>query len=540
LAQIDRSKIPDTAADRYARLHYNYTGPHCRTFRDGGNDNNETELLFHGRDYYSYHGWSTPTANATSADRSNVDEHQRFPYECRRGSDEAQASAAWSFTALNVLSLLFNPVVGSASDVRGRRIPILFSLVLYVVPALAFLLVLVVPTANPALYYVANAVVGVSSYFGLVFAAMSDVLPERHRSAGFGVVMAAMYGGYAVGPGLVVLLPSHAAVGIASLAFASAAFAAAVLFLPETIPDRVLQHNKRRQRQQQQLSLTEMDDDGDADYGWRGYFFASSNCWIPRHCLNSMVRPIREISILNRATGIRLIAIGSFFSSMVFASDMTLVIYYMEEQFDCTDRDIAVMFFWLGVAGIVLQGGFLQSLVKCFGEKMLLVLTFLCGTLHNLLYGVATSKRMIFAALILSQATKVNVPVLSSLASHAGTEHEQGRVQGALFAVNAIAYAVGPLSMEYIYKLTEDTMGPGFMFVYAAMLYATGTVFVSFIPVNGADSVAVDGDPHATANQEEPRIPEEEVEDIGSTGRRRRDGTGNLLDPLLPQPAETP
>jgi hypothetical protein len=51
---------------------------------------------------------------------------------------------------------------------------------------------------------------------------------------------------------------------------------------------------------------------------------------------------------------------------------------------------------------------------------------------------------------------------------------------GALFSTNAIAYANGPLSIEYLY-LHKDKKYFGFDFVsiYAAALYAIGTVLVA-------------------------------------------------------------
>jgi hypothetical protein len=55
---------------------------------------------------------------------------------------------------------------------------------------------------------------------------------------------------------------------------------------------------------------------------------------------------------------------------------------------------------------------------------------------------------------------------------------------GALLATNAIAGALGPLSMNYIYERTKDTsrFGPGLMFLLASVLYFIGTIFVSMIP----------------------------------------------------------
>lgn len=203
-------------------------------------------------------------------------------------------------------------------------------------------------------------------------------------------------------------------------------------------------------------------------------------------------RPIREISILLRHRRLRMLTVGSFFAAMVYAADTTLVIYYVEETLDMQKSDIAIMTFVMGTAGILVQGGLLQHLIALFGEYPVLVISFLSGILHNFLYGVARAKGTIYVALIVSQLSKTNFPLLSSLSSKCVDEHEQGRVQSALFAVNAIANAIGPLSLEFVYHYSKHMSGiwasPGFMFIFAAFLYAVGTVVVALIPANPAET----------------------------------------------------
>ena len=83
---------------------------------------------------------------------------------------------------------------------------------------------------------------------------------------------------------------------------------------------------------------------------------------------------------------IRLVAIGSFFSAMVYLTDANLMIFYIEEHLNVRETDIAHMFLAMGIMGVVFQAFLLQPLVKCLGEKGLLVTSFLSGTFHNFLY----------------------------------------------------------------------------------------------------------------------------------------------------------
>lgn len=336
---------------------------------------------------------------------------------------------------------------------------IALSVSLSILPALVLVVMVHQPTFNPLWFFIANSLGGVVNYLSLIFASLSDIFDEELRTAANGLILAAFYGGYALAPSIP-LFVNHTQTAMISLALIVAASIVSILFLPETLPiHRQLEHFEALQ----DVQIAQ-------GFGGRLYY--------------TMTRPLREVSILNRKSTIRLVAAASFFSAMVFASDATLVLYYIEDQLNVREHDIATMFFSFGLVGIALQGGLLQPMIKCFGEKGLLILTFVCGTLHNMLYGIAKSKEAVFVALIVSQFTKLNFPILSSFASKQASPSEQGRIQGALFAINSIAYATGPLSMEYVYSKTKNSSyyGPGFMFIYAAFLYFVGTILVTLLP----------------------------------------------------------
>ena len=73
--------------------------------------------------------------------------------------------------------------------------------------------------------------------------------------------------------------------------------------------------------------------------------------------------------------------------------------------------------------------------------------------------------------------------------------------------MNALGGAIGPLSMEFIYERTKDTIGPGTMFIFASFLYFVGTMIVISIPVGKADenSLPLD-DTLRSAEIEEPLL----------------------------------
>lgn len=445
--------VPSIVGDRYARVYYGYNGTDCSAY-----------------------------------------DRLEKPNACQRGADDAQAAAAVSVLALNLLTLILNPVVGSSSDVRGRRRVIVISMILLSLGPAVFVVLQLIPSMNPFWYYVALSISGAVDYLSMSFASLSDVLPEDIRTAGYGVVLAGFHGGFCLAPRLPLFM-SHFQVSVFSCAAMIAAVFVAVFALQETLPSDVAEQNQQIQRQQQQYE--NMMQSQRRESGTSGNSYSSDGVLLTeqdndkswRWVAQTATKPLRDISILNRDNAFRLLAAGSFFSAMVFSSDKTFFVYYIEDQLNVRDEDVAHMFLIFGFVGVVIQAFLLQPMLKSIGEKPLLVIAFISGTCHNALFGLARSTRSpkttILVALCLSQLTKVNFPLLSSFASRGASVNEQGRVQGALFALNALANAIGPMLLEAVYNDTKNSqsfLGPGTMFLCAAILYAVGTIFVSFLP----------------------------------------------------------
>jgi hypothetical protein len=66
----------------------------------------------------------------------------------------------------------------------------------------------------------------------------------------------------------------------------------------------------------------------------------------------------------------------------------------------------------MGILGVLLQALDLKLLMTCLGEKRLLIVTLLSGTLYSFLYGAAREKATITVALSFSQITKLNYVIL--------------------------------------------------------------------------------------------------------------------------------
>jgi DHA1 family tetracycline resistance protein-like MFS transporter len=494
--------VPEVLTDRYARLYHGY---------DAGADNHANATYSETGEGGDYRGLQ-PLQHCWEYDTDSM------PEACVLGADDAQTGSAYGMLVQNLLTLFFNAVVGSYSDEKGRRPLLLVSIFLNTLVPVSVVALEVVEWMDPVWYYAANALPGVVSYPSLIFAMLSDACPEEHRAGRFATNLAGFYGGFALAP-TIGTYGSHIVVSWWSLALMTVGLVYSILFLPETLPESVatptnssdgtiaLISHSLEQRQHSSmvttrsvLAVSQGENEVEEHEGpspeqessidrTPNSVAAASSSNIPR-CLHEtgtlLLRPLEEMAILTRSSVLKLLAIASFLSAVVYNTDNSLVLFYIEEYLNVRENDIAVMFFLMGLVGVILQGICLQPLVYVLGEQGLLAVTFVSGTIHNWLYGVAKSKTDVTVALSLSQLTKLNYALLSSLASQQVGLDEQGRVQGALMALNALAGAVGPVSMNWIYERTKQgnhkPFGPGTMFLVMAGLYMVGTVVVSMIP----------------------------------------------------------
>jgi MFS family permease len=94
---------------------------------------------------------------------------------------------------------------------------------------------------------------------------------------------------------------------------------------------------------------------------------------------------------------------------------------------------------------------------------------------------------MIFASTVLASFCGMSFPTISSIKSMNVTELEQGRIQGALYSLQALAAGIGPLVLRMVYHYTKETY-PGSMFLVAAAMYLLAASFAWALPPKQANS----------------------------------------------------
>jgi MFS family permease len=94
---------------------------------------------------------------------------------------------------------------------------------------------------------------------------------------------------------------------------------------------------------------------------------------------------------------------------------------------------------------------------------------------------------MIFASTVMASFCGMSFPTISSIKSMNVTEAEQGRIQGALYSLQALAAGLGPLVLRIIYHYTKEST-PGAMFLVAAAFYLLAASFAWALPPKLANS----------------------------------------------------
>ena len=131
---------------------------------------------------------------------------------------------------------------------------------------------------------------------------------------------------------------------------------------------------------------------------------------------------------------------------------------------------------------------------------MIIAFAFGAGATVNFLYGIAQHKSTIFAALILSGLTTMAFPTISAIKANNVGPTEQGRIQGALYSVKALASGVGPAVLQAIYSRTNTTdhndnthhsswfIGPGTMWFVASFLFLIAVGLAITLPNDKANT----------------------------------------------------
>lgn len=346
------------------------------------------------------------------------------------GGDTARAAIVFGLfvTAWEAMQFLFSPLLGALSDRFGRRPVILlsnFGLGLdYVLMALA---------PSLSLLFVGRLISGITAAsFSTAGAYIADVMPPEKRASGFGMLGAAFGLGFVIGPaiggllgGMSPRLPFWVA---AAFSLANACYG--LFVLPESLPPE--------QRD---------------SFQWR------------------RANPLGSLKLLR--TNAQLLALGAVTFSMNLAHFVlqSTFVLYAAHRYGWSERTVGLALAAVGACAIVVQGGLTRVVVARIGERATLVVGLLAGVVGFGVYGSAPTAAVFWLGVPITSLWGLAGPSLQGLMSKELGPSDQGKLQGAVTSIMALAGIVGPAiySEAFARGIQRDLAMPGLPFYIASL-----------------------------------------------------------------------
>ena len=314
------------------------------------------------------------------------------------------------FAAYSLAQLVFSPILGRLSDRFGRRPLLLASIALNVLAHTAFAFA---PTFT--ILVAARFISGVAaSNLAIAQAYMADVTPREERSKAMGMIGAAFGLGFVLGPafGGTLSLLGRIAVPLGAAALALVNLGMAWLFLPESLALSVRQS--------------------------RG-----PTRWLDPSRLRKISRDKALMGLM-----LLVLVVTSCFSMM----EATLALF-AQDRFGWGDLEMSFTFVYIGVLGVIVQGGLIGPLVRRFGEARLIPVGTAFQAAGLLLLPMA-GNALLFAATtgLLAIGIGLNSPAILGLLSRLTDDASQGGVLGLSRSFGSLARVLGPLAGTLLFQ----------------------------------------------------------------------------------------
>jgi DHA1 family tetracycline resistance protein-like MFS transporter len=328
--------------------------------------------------------------------------------------DAARSSASFvtgvSGSAQAFVGLLLGPILGTLSDAHGRLFFVLLTQVMNVLSAgLISLHVFLGVSLWP--YLVVRVTQGLT--FVALCSVIADEMPMERRAPAFALLLAMFDVTMGVVPVLVNFLGTHAlmcvvcGVSLLSLALAGA--------YGETLPV------SRRKK---------MAESGGA----------------------KMWRPDVALSIINSTPLFRHLAVLIFTTSFVQGGIQQVFFFYVEEYFNLTKAEAGGYLGILAMSSLFIQMFLLRPMLRLMGIARVVMFGISLTSLQYVLLVTTGSTSVLAVAMVFAGFGTVVFPCVSALKSALGPETDQGRIQGAVSAVQSFASGIAPMFYSSIYS----------------------------------------------------------------------------------------
>ena len=353
--------------------------------------------------------------------------------------DTARAAEVFGVfgTVWALMQFFCSPVIGSLSDMFGRRRVILLSnfglgldyVLMALAPSLSWLF----------LGRVISGITGAS--WTTAGAYISDVSSPEKRAQSFGILGAAFGLGFVLGPalggvlgGINPRLPFWAA---AVMTLLNAMYG--LFVLPESLPKELR----------------------------RPFSWARAN----------PVGSLRLLRSHHELWGLATVNFLYFLSHQVLQSVFVL---YASFRYSWNEQTVGLTLGAVGVGSMIVQGGLVRPVVRALGERRTLFVGLSSGALGMLFWGLAPTGRWFWAAIPFGSLMGLYGPSAQGLMTRRVEPSEYGQLQGASSSIMGIAGLFGPGLFTMTFALfigsRRDWHLPGAPFILASMLITVALV----------------------------------------------------------------
>ena len=329
------------------------------------------------------------------------------------------------FASFSIAQMVFAPILGRISDKVGRKPVIVFSLIGTAIGSF-------VTGAAGALWvlFLGRILDGASgASVAVAQGAVADIAPPEQRARLMGMMGAAFGVGFVVGPalgGLAALGGPHVPFYLAGT-IAAVNAVAAVIRLPETKPDT--------------SHITE------------------------KHQRGSALSP-----------ALKRFALVGFLSMLGFAGFEATFSIWGQKQFGFTEGSASIVFVFVGVTLVAVQGGLIGPLTQRLGSRKLLRIGLSLVAVGLLLLGVTTTWPLLFVALfLLSLGQGISGPSGGALVAELAPVERRGEAIGYQQSTAAFGRVAGPVMAGALF----DHVGISAPFLVSGLLIicAVGSVW---------------------------------------------------------------
>ena len=323
-----------------------------------------------------------------------------------------------------IMQFFFSPLLGKASDKKGRKPILLISLLI------SFISFTIFSFANSYLMLLFSRIIaGIATERAVAQAYIADVTDHKTRTKEMGKIGAALGAGFIIGPAMGGILSTYgfSIPGYAAMILTVINILFVISFLPE--PQRV------KEKTIESISKSS------------GYL---------RGLRDSLRKPLLGPTLLIL-----------FFVTLAFSTIPVIVPLLSIDFFNFNSLELSYVFIYIGLIQIVMQGFLINPLSKRFGEEKLIALGPVLMAAGTLLMPIFQNVPIFFLAnaVLAAGFGIINTSIPAFLSKRISLD-EQGSILGVAGSVASIANIPGPLIIGLIY----DVAGSFVPFLISAVM----------------------------------------------------------------------